>query len=332
MKINNETKVGILAVTAILALVLGFNFLKGKSLFSKTPTLYAVFKQIGALEKSNQVKINGLTVGTVYDFVPTDKEVNGIIVEIHLTRDINIPANSTAFIDGALVGSSYISIEKGNANAYLQSGDTINTRLDAGLMSDIKTQLSPTITRVNETLDSLKLAIGNMNSIFDPNTNNNLQVLIARLTLTSGHLQELLNAQTGALAQSLNNLNSVSGNLAKNNDAISSSIRNIEVTTGNLANAPIQQTVAGLEGAITELRGTIVDLKGTVAKVNSSDGSLGLLLNDKKLYEQLNRAALGLEILLDDVRIHPKRYVNISVFGGKSKPDALTSPAIKDTL
>jgi phospholipid/cholesterol/gamma-HCH transport system substrate-binding protein len=332
MKINNETKVGILAIVAILALVLGFNFLKGKSLFSKTPVIYAVFKQLGSLQKSNEVKINGLPVGTVYNYLPTDKEVNSIIVEIHLNREINIPANSIAFIDGALVGSSYISIEKGNANTYLKSGDTITTRLDAGLMSDIKTQLTPTITRVNETLDSLKFAIGAINSILDPTTNNNLQTLIAHLTLSAGHMQQLLNAQSGALAQSLNNLNSVTGNLAKNNDAISSSIRNIEVTTSNLANAPIQQTLAGLEGAITDLRATIGELKGTVARVNSKDGTLGALLNDKKLYDQLNKTALGLEILLDDVRMHPKRYVNISVFGGKSKPEPLTSPTLKDTL
>jgi phospholipid/cholesterol/gamma-HCH transport system substrate-binding protein len=331
MKINNETKVGILAVAAILALILGFNFLKGKSIFSKTPVVYAVFEKLGALEKSNQVKINGLSVGTVYNFVPADKEVNGIIVEIHLNRDIAIPANSIAFIDGALVGSAYISIEKGNANTYLKSGDTINTRLDVGLMNDIKTQLTPTITRVNETLDSLKLTVGNINSVFDPATNNNLQTMIAHLTITSGHLQQLLNSQTGSLAQSLNNLNSLTDNLAKNNDAIAASIRNIETTTGNLANAPIQQTVAGLETAVTDMRGTISALKGTIAQINSPNGTLGLLVNDTKLYNQLNKAALGLEILLDDVRLHPKRYVNISVFGGKSKGGAITSPAVKDT-
>jgi phospholipid/cholesterol/gamma-HCH transport system substrate-binding protein len=332
MKLNNETKVGILAVAAILALVLGFNFLKGKSLFNKTPAIYAVFKQIGSLQKSNEVKINGLPVGTVYDYAPVDKEVNGIVVEIHLTRDISIPANSVAFIDGALVGASYISIEKGNANGYLQPGDTISTRLDAGLMSDIKTQLSPTITRVNETLDSLKRTLGSVNAIFDPTTNGNLQTIIARLAITSESLQRLLNAQNGALSQSLNNLNSITSNLAKNNDAVSSSIRNIEVTTSSLANAPIQQTLAGLEGAISELRGTIGELKGTVSRINSPNGTLGALLNDKKLYDQLNRTALGLEILLDDVRVHPKRYVNISVFGGKGKPEALTSPAVKDTI
>ena len=332
MKLNNETKVGILAIVAILALVLGFNFLKGKNIFSKPPVLYAVFQKLGSLQKSNEVKINGLPIGTVFNYAPTDKEVSSIIVEIHLTREINIPANSIAFIDGAIVGASYISIEKGDANTFLQSGDTINTRLDEGLMSNIKTQLTPTITRVNETLDSLKLVIGSVNSILDPSTNHNLQTLIAQLTVSSANLAQLTNAQSGALASALNNMNDITANLARNNDAVSSSIRNVEVTTSNLANAPIQQTVAGLQDAIGELRNTIVELKGTVAKVNSSDGSLGALLNDRKMYENLNRTLLSLEILLDDVRVHPKRYVNISVFGGKSKPDPLTSPVIKDTV
>ncbi len=332
MKISNEVKVGILAVVAILVLIFGFNFLKGKTLFGKAPTLYAVFANLGSLEKSNQVRINGLPVGTVYDFVPTDKEVNGIIVEIHLTREINIPTNSVAMIDGSPLGASFITINKGTQNTYLQPGDTISTELSNSILGDIKTQLAPTITRVNETLDSMKIAIGGIAAIFDPTTSSNLQTLIARLTITSGSLQQLLNAQSGALAQSLNNMNSVTSNLAKNNEAINSSIRNVEVTTANLANARIQETVAALESTITELKGSAAGLRSSINRINSTDGTLGALMNDRKLYDQMNRAALGLEILLDDVRLHPKRYVNISVFGGRAKPDAITSPATKDTL
>jgi phospholipid/cholesterol/gamma-HCH transport system substrate-binding protein len=334
MKISNEAKVGLLAIAAILVLVLGFNFLKGRNLFNHEPTFYAVFRNIGSLEKSNQVKINGLPIGTVYNFIPADKEVNSIIVAIRLNRDVVIPSNSVAFIDGAFagVGSAYINIEKGAANSYLKEGDTISTRLEAGLMSDIKTQLSPTITRVNETLDSFKLILGSMGSIFDPNTNNNIQTLIARLAITSAHLEQLLNAQTGALAQTIGNMNAVSANLAKNNDAISSSIRNVEVTTANLANARIQETVAALEGTITELKGTAAGFRNSIERINNPNGTLGALVNDRKLYDQMNKVALGLEILLDDVRLHPKRYVNISVFGGKSSPEPLTSPAIKDTI
>lgn len=332
MKISNEAKIGLLAIVSIVVLILGFNFLKGSQVFSKPPTVYAVFDKIGSLEKSNQIRINGLPVGTVYDVKPVDREVNRILVEIHLSKDISIPDNSIAFIDGTLLGATYINIEKGPSNSYLKSGDTISTRLDPTLMEDLKSQLRPTVVRVNETLDSLKLVIGNMNSIFDPNTNNNLQAMIARLTIASGHLEQLLNTQTGTLGRSLENMNSVTGNLARNNESITSSIRNVETTTSNLSNARIKETIAELESTITEFKGAAAGLQNSINRINSTDGTLGALMNDRQLYEQLNRAALGLEILLDDVRVHPKRYVNISVFGGKATPAPLTSPVVKDTV
>lgn len=332
MKLSNETKVGFLAIAAIVVLVLGFNFLKGKSVFSKPSVLYAVFSNVGSLEKSNTVKINGLPVGTVYNIKQADKEVNNIIVEIHLTRDIEIPENSVAFIDAGLLNSSFINIEKGNLHTYLQSGDTITTRIDKGILGSIQTQVAPTLTRVNETLDSLKITIGAINAVFDPNTKNNLQGVIANLANASAQLQQLLNAQTGVLAQALGNINSVTANLAKNNDAVTSSIRNIEVTTSKLANANIEGTVSALQSAI-------VELKNTVAGLNSKNGSLGLLMNDRQLYDKLNKvadrlnsAALSAEITLDDLRLHPKRYVNISLIGGKTKGQPLTSPAVKDTV
>ncbi|MBD0365121.1 MAG: MCE family protein [Flavisolibacter sp.] len=331
MKFSNEVKVGILAIAAILILVLGFNFLKGKSIFKRTPTIYAKFAKLGSLEKSNQVKINGLSIGTVYDFAPINKEVDGILVEIHLTRDISIPANSIAFIDGGPLASAFINIEKGNASRYLKSGDTITTRLDLSLLADLKTQLTPTLSRVNETLDTLRLAVGNISSIFDPNTNNNLQTIIARLTISSAHLQQLLEAERGEMAQSIRNVNAITGNLARNNEQVTQSIRNIEITTSKLANSRIQETVAALEGTINELKGTAAQAQTFVNRMNSNNGTLGLLMNDRKLHDQLDRAALALEILLDDVRVHPKRYVNISLFGGKGKPEPLTSPAVKDT-
>lgn len=332
MKLSNETKVGLLAIAAIATLVLGFNFLKGQQVFSKPFTLYAVFQNVGSLEKSNTVKINGLPIGTVYNVVPADKEVDNIIVEIHLTRDVVIPKNSVALIDATPLSSTFINVEKGNMNSYLKSGDTISTRADKGLIGNLQSQLAPTITKVNQTLDSLKITVGAINDVFDPNTKNNLRAIIANLTVSSAQLQQLLNAQSGLLAQSLANVNSVTGNLARNNDAITSSIRNVEATTSNLANANIQ-------GAVSALQSTINELRGTVTRLNSSNGSLGLLMNDRKIYDQLdnvsqrlNTAALSAEILLDDIRVHPKRYVNISVFGGKNTSQPLTSPAPKDSL
>ncbi|MDQ6609932.1 MAG: MlaD family protein [Bacteroidota bacterium] len=331
MKISNEVKVGVLAIAAIVVLVIGFNFLKGANVFSKPFTLYARFPNIGSLEKSNQVKINGFSIGTVFSFTPADKEVNSIIVELHLNKDITLPSTSIAFIDGSVLGSAYINIEKGKDLTYLKSGDTINTRLDMSLLSDLKAQVAPTIVRMNETFDSLKVTIGALNSVFDPNTKSNLRALISNLTLSSGELSKLLAAQGGLLSQSMQNLNAVTGNLARSNDAITSSIRNVEVTTSHLANANIEGTVAALQSTINEL-------KNTVAGFNSNKGTLGLLMNDRKLYDQLDgitnrlqKTSLSAEILFDDIRLHPKRYVNISVFGGKKAGEPITSPSLKDS-
>lgn len=332
MKISNEVKVGLLAVAAIVVLIIGFNFLKGRSIFSKPFVLYATFPDIGSLEKSNMVRINGLNVGMVREFKPADKEVKNIIVELQIDKGIAIPRNSVALIDGSVLGSAFITIKTGELNTYLQSGDTITTRLDMSLLSDLKAQVAPTLTRLNETFDSLKLVIGGLNSIFDPGTKNNLRDLIANLTVTSSELAQLLDVQRGAMAQTLGNLNAITGNLARNNDVINSSLRNVEVTTARLANANI-------EGVVSALQATITELQSTIGRINTNNGTLGLLMNDRQLYDRLSgvsnrldKVALSAEILFDDIRVHPKRYVNISVFPGKGGAEPITSPAPKDTI
>lgn len=332
MKISNEVKVGILAIVAILILILGFNFLKGQSVFNKPFVLYARFPDIGGLEKSNTIKINGLNIGRVHNYYAADNEVNSIIVELQIDKNISIPRNSVALIDGSLLGSPFINIQKGNVNTYLKTGDTISTRVDQTLLGNLQAQLAPTLTRLNETFDSLKRVIGGLNSIFDPNTKSNVRDLITNLAVTSGELANLLNIESGAMAQTLKNLNAVTGNLAKNNDVINSSLRNVEVTTSRLANSNI-------EGVVDAMRSTIGELQGTISRFNTNNGTLGLMMNDRQLYDKLNgvssrldKVALSAEILFDDIRLHPKRYVNISVFGGKNTAEPITSPAPKDTI
>lgn len=332
MKISNEVKVGLLAIVAIVLLIFGFNFLKGAHVFSKPPTLYATFPNIGSLEKSNQVKIHGLPVGTVFSFTPKDNEVDSIVVEIHLNKNVSIPADSHAFIDGSVLGSAFINIEQGASKNYLKSGDRIDTRLEMSLMSNLQGQIAPTIARLNQTFDSLKITIGALNSVFDDNTKGNLRTAIANITLSTAELQKLLSAQGGQIAQALQNVNAITGNLAKNNDAVTSSIRNVEVTTSKLANANI-------EGTVNALQGTIKELQNTVSNFNSNKGTLGLLMNDRGLYDKfqdvtkrLQQTTLSAEILFDDIRLHPKRYVNFSVFGGKKGGDPITSPGVKDTV
>ena len=327
MTINHETKVGILTLLALAMLILGFNFLKGKDVFNNTKKIYAIFPKLGSLTKSNEVKINGLTIGTVYDLEEVDKNVSGIKVTISLTRDVNIPVNSVAYISANVVGigSASIVIEKGDATDYLKDGDVLNTRIDEGLFGGLTAEVSPTLTKIRSSLDTVNKVLSNVNTVFDAGAKRNLQSTIANLALASNSLNKLVDLQTSALAAALNNVNSITGNIKNNNDSLTAVISNTKRFTEQLARLELEKTMDTLQSAIGQL-------KSTLTKINSNDGTLGALINDRQLYNRLSDAVLSAEILIDDLRAHPKRYVNVSVFGKKDKGGALTSPAKKDTV
>jgi phospholipid/cholesterol/gamma-HCH transport system substrate-binding protein len=324
MKISNELKVGVLAILALALLIIGFNFLKGKDVFSRSHKIYAVFSDLGSLEKSNIVKINGLPIGSVYDLNPKDKDVSGVVVTINLTRNVNIPANSVAYISAGLVGASFIIIEKGDSKNYLAEGDTLMTRIDNGLLGDVKSQVTPTLSKLRDAIDSLKITLKSVNRLLDPSTKNNLQQTILNLHDATASLKTMLDTKNGALAKTLDNTVSITDNLKKNNDSITATISNAKRMTEKFANLNLQQTVDSLQSALTEL-------KQTLAKINNGNGTLGALINDRKMYNKINDALISAETLMDDLRIHPKRYVNLSIFGKKDRSGPLNSPVKKDS-
>jgi len=323
MKVTNETKIGALTSIAIVLLILGFNFLKGKDLFSHSKKIYAVFKNVDGLELSNTVSIKGLNVGNVYAIKATDKNINGILVTISMKQDVNIPKNSVASISSGLINSSTIVINKGDASEYIQDGDTLSTVEKGSILNEFQSSLNPVISTLNSTLGSLDSLIQVVGSLFNPAVKNNFTAIIANLARSSASLQIMLNDKTSSLAHSMVHLDSFTNNLASNNQRITGTLDNLEKTTSKLANAKIDETLQSAQATMNSLRDAI-------NKVNSTDGTMGLLLNDKKLYLNLENTARSLNILLDDLRMHPKRYVNISVFGKKDKGNQLMAP-LNDT-
>jgi phospholipid/cholesterol/gamma-HCH transport system substrate-binding protein len=324
MKISNETKIGALTATAIALLYFGFNFLKGKNVFEQNDKIYAVFKSVEGLEESNAVRIKGFEVGSVALISEMDKDMTGILVTIRLKKDVNIPKNSFAIINSGLISSSSIVISKGDGTDYLKNGDTIATQDKLNLVSQLEKNIDPIVAKLNNTLQSLDSVVQQVGTMFDPKTKNNFSAIMAHLAVSSASLQTLLNTQTGALARSLNNVDSFTGGLARNQSHITNTLENLEKTTSKLSNAKIEETV-------TSIQTTMEELKGVIGKLNSTNGSLGLLLNDKKLYSNLESTSRSLNILLDDFRVHPKRYVNISVFGRKDKSGPLNAPISDST-
>ena len=324
MKVSNETKVGALTIIALALLFIGFNYLKGRDLFAPSKKIYAVFTDLGSLEKSNEVKINGLPVGTVYQKQEKDKNVSAIVVTINLTRDINIPKNSVAYIASSLVGSSFIVIERGNESNMMQDGDTIETRMESGLLGDVKAQLDPTISSVRGILDSLKKTLGSVNDVLNASTRQNLRETISNLNLVSTALSNYLQ-ENGPIDQSLESLSGLTKRLNKSAEAINQTADNASKFTSTLASLPLKSTIDTLAIVIENLIGITTSLQ-------KGEGTAGALLKDRQLYSQLEQTLLSTEILLDDLRTHPKRYVSFSVFGKKDKSTPLNSPTVKDTL
>lgn len=319
MKISNETKIGALAAVAIAVLILGFNYLKGSNLFDKSTRIYSVFGKVEGLAVSNPVSINGLQIGKVASLHEKDKNLTGIIVEIALTKDINIPNNSLVFVNKELLGSPSLVIKMGNSNNYLQNGDTIQSTYKPDVFENVQASINPAINNLNSAIQSMEVLIANINSAFDPRTKGNFQSIIANLAASSASLRMLLNGETGVMVKTLDNLNTFSDNLNKNNEKLTNTFTNVETATAKLAKADIEKVLKGLEDAVA-------NLNAVTAKVNSKDGTLGLLMNDKKLYTNLENSARSLNILLDDLRVNPKRYVNISLIGRKNKGGFLEAP------
>jgi phospholipid/cholesterol/gamma-HCH transport system substrate-binding protein len=330
MKISNETKIGSLTAVAIVLLVLGFNFLKGKTLFGKSHNIFAKYTNVQGLQPSNPVVINGMQVGTVYS-ITTDKNMKEILVNMNLTKDVNIPVNSVAIIKPSLLGTTSIDIRLGDAQTYVAKNGYIATEATAGVFNDVLSKVDPILYQVTKAVTSIDSVLMSVNHILDPNAKNNLGAMLANLNTTSANLvgassslTKLLNTETGALTGTLNNLNSFTANLDKNNGKITNLVGNLDKTATNLSNLDLQQT-------LNTLNGTIGDLKSTIGKLNNTSGTAGLLLNDTKLYNNLTATANKLNLLIDDLKTNPKRYISISVFGKKNTSPGLSMP-LPDTV
>ncbi len=331
MKISNETKIGVMATIGVAMLIIGFKYLKGHGLFKKEKHIYAVYTDVQGLKQSNPVVINGLQIGRIEN-LDGGKDMKKILVTVSLTKDINIPTNSLAVINPNLLGSPTMEIQLGDANTYLKSGDTLLTTLSGGAFDEALKLINPVLYEVKNAVKSLDSVLVTVTTVFDVRAKDNIKNILDNVNaatnsfaITSQSLQKLLNVQNGALAQSLENLNKFTANLNANNSNLDSILENTKAFSNSLSQINFQKTIDTLNIAIN-------NFKAGSEKINSKEGSLGLLLNDKTLYNNLESTSDKLNVLLDDIRVHPKRYVNFSVFGKKDKGDYLTAPLIDDTL
>ncbi len=331
MKVSNETKVGALTIIAITLIILGFNFLRGKTIFKSGNFLYAKYTDTKGLIVSNPVFVNGFQVGTVFEIENKSADLSQIIVSIKLNEAYKIPNNSIATIQDNPLGTNSISIVLGDAKVFLKSEDTIKTAPAASLLGDLMNTLSPLGEQTKQTISELQKVLTNINKVLNDQNKANFDLVLKNLTATTESLNKsmvsielMLQKQNGSIAQTADNLNSITKNLSDNNKKINNIISNLDTTTKQIKDADLFKTIQTIQVAVNELGITL-------HKLNTGNGSAAKLLNDPAVYTQLQGTINSVNTLIDDIKTHPKRYINISVFGKQDKSAPLTKP-LSDTV
>jgi phospholipid/cholesterol/gamma-HCH transport system substrate-binding protein len=313
MTLSKEARIGLLVTMAILILIAGFYFLKGASLFSSEKTYHCYFNNIQGLQASAPVQIKGLGVGRVAGIKLENEKVK---VTVTVKKDVQIPEGTIAKLASAdLLGTKVISLELGKSAVIVKNEGVLPTDIEGGVIDALSTEISPLIKDIRLVVARLDTTVISINGVLNEETQTRLNSSIASLEVTMNNfsaLSQKLNNESSELQSIIRNANSVSSNLASNNERISNILRNAETTTDQLSRAPIESTVNDLQAAANQLQGVI-------NKINTNQGSLGMLVNDKDLYQNLNSSLNTLNKLMADLQAHPSRYINVTIFGKKRK-------------
>ncbi len=315
MKYKKEIGIGFIFIFALALFIWGFNFLKGFNLFKEQRVVYAVYERVGGLNRANPVSINGLKVGQVSDIFFEPGFSGNIIVEISFESQIPIPRNSIALIFSSdLMGSKAINLQLGNDSIYINSGDTLNTRIEASLKEAVNQQIQPLKAKAEELILSIDSVVTVIKSIFNEKAKENLsnslasiQQTFANLESASYNLDTLVSSQKTRLAQIMFNLESITNTLRENEGNIDNILTNFSTLSDSLAKADIPETFAKINSVV----GEVAEI---VEKINNGEGSIGMLVNDENLYKDLQKSAEQLHLLMEDIRLNPKRYVRFSLF------------------
>jgi phospholipid/cholesterol/gamma-HCH transport system substrate-binding protein len=312
MKISNETKIGVLTAIAITVLILGYSYLRGNDVFSGSNKFYAIYKSVEGLSVSKPVLVNGFPIGRVskMELQPDGRT----IVQFKIDTKYNVPNNTLAkLVSTDLLGTKAIVFEMGNSKTFAEDQDT----LKADIQGSLAESLQPIQKKAEELIAKMDSSLGAINKIMNPNFQKNidrsfLSIANSLQTLegTTKKIDALVASQSVHINGIMSNAETVSGNLKTSTAHLDGIATNFETFSNDLSHSNIKQTLDNANKAMA-------DLQATINKINEGKGSVSLLLNDDKLYKNLNDASANLNSLFIDLKAHPKRYVSFSVFGGK---------------
>jgi len=313
MKISREVKTGVVAVSALVLFIWGFNFLDGKNLLNpKVPTYFAEYSNVQGLNSASKVTINGFQVGKVQKIIfnKDPKKKGQFIVEFSVDADLEFSKKSIAKIySEGIMGGKALAVVPSYEGEMAKPGNYLNGDIESDIFSSVSEKLNPLQAKVESVIVQADSLLVGMNDVLDKKTRNHLKASIEQLNASMIHFNDV--------SENLNTM------LVQNKSNIEKTVKNAEQVTGKVSvltdNLNTEIKEAKIAETVKELKTTLDNINKIVSGLDKGDGSLGKLLKDEKMYVNLTNASKELEELLKDMKENPKRFVHFSVFGKKDK-------------
>ena len=314
---KREVKVGVFAVAVLLAAWFGARFLKGSELFSNNYKYYAYYDQVGGIQTASHVMIYGVKVGSVTKVTLDEDPSKGVELELSIDRRYRIPADSKAKIfSNGVMGGKAVDIVMGSSPEYIEDGGTLASEVGVDIIDMAGSELEFFKGKITEVVGSLTTTLNGINSLLEDNSKN-LNSIVANVDGITASTDEILRDQKTHLKEAIASLNLFAQSLGDNTEHIDSIMSNLDAFSAQLAEADL----------VSEVESTVEHLNAVLAAADAETGTVGKLLNDAELYDNLSAASDNLSLLLADLKANPKRYVHFSLFG--SNPDRQAERAAK---
>lgn len=315
MKFSKDAKIGLVVVGAVVILIWGVNYLKGFNVFSSEEIYFAKYDRVDGLKKSSPVTLKGYKVGQIKSIKFNGASAEHLLVEFSISNEFTLPKNSAARIISAdIMGTKQIVLIPGDSKNLLQTGDTLQGSIEGDLKEQVSMQMLPLKKKAEKLMSGVDSVLTVIQYIFNDSTKNNLtrsfgsiEQTLKKLESASGTLDTLLTGQKNHLANIVSNVDSITTNLKDNNKNVTTILTNFSSISDSLSAADIAQT-------INNAKSTLNQTNEILEKINSGEGSMGMLVNNDTLYMNLEAASNSLTNLLIDIKHNPKKYMHFSLF------------------
>ncbi len=313
VKISKTSKIGIVLLISFTVLVWGINFLKGRDIFRTEKVYIARYKNVMGLEASTVVQLNGLKIGYVREIYFAEDMTGDLIVKIAVFNKFPLPVGTTAEIaNNDLLGSKVVKLSMGKSAKFYQHNDTIKTKIEADLMSQVTEQIAPIKAKAERLIVSLDSIVSGVSLMLNSESRRNINKSLEQISATMGNLEQISSDLSSVVSSQKSNLSGTILNLKELTDHLNNDTRSLGKILNNFSAISDSINPAELKSTLHHLNNTAAGLETILSNINNSNGTLGLLVKDSTLYTRLSESSENLNQLLIDLKKNPHRYLKIS--------------------